>query len=173
MNYEALCNDELKRRFNVSIDSVNKMHKRKFNVEALTTGGLWFQRSSESKDGVMSMYLVLSNKFFRNSFTRFLKIPSTNILGVNVQVVKTDDSALLTYTFETWSSFYEMLRRLPEEMSGWGFTLILMDSRCLGVSEEFLEYLHYNNGKMRSISGLNDSTRYHQRIVRKALLSFA
>ncbi len=171
MDYQVLCNRELQRRFNVSIDSVNKMRKRKLSVDTFTTGALWFQRSTENLDGVMSMYLLLTSKLFMKSLTRYLKMPSTNIHGVNVQVVKADESVLLTYTFEKWSSLYEMLDRLPEEMSGWGVTMIFTDGRCFGLSEELLEVFHYNNGAFTSIAGISDSTRNHQRVVRKALLS--
>lgn len=173
MDYQVLCNEEMTKRFNVSIDSVNKMHKRKFSVDNCTTGALWFQRSTENLDCVMSMYLLLTSKVFMKSLTRYLKMPSTNILGVNIQVVKTDESVLLTYTFEKWSSLYEMLDRLPEEMSGWGVTMIFTDGRCFGLSEELLEVFHYNNGVFTSIAGIPDPSRNHQREVRKALLSLA
>jgi hypothetical protein len=173
MDYQDLCSREFKRRFNVSIDSANKMRKRKFSVQMMTSGAIWFKKPTESGVGVMSMYLLMSSTVFMKSLTRYLKMPSTNILGVNVQVVKTDNSALLTYTFETWSAFHEMLCRLPKEMPGWGVTWIFMDGSSFGVSEEFLEIIHYDNGIYTSITGFDDFSRLHQREVRKALRSFA
>lgn len=171
MDYKILCNRELQRRFNVSIDNVNKMRKRKFHLQS-AHGAIWFSKPPEDGYSVVCVHMLITSEWLFNSFKDDLYSNVISKYGIDVNVYKTNNSALIKYSACTWLDFYELLNRLPDHMPTGRTTWISLHADYYKNAHEFIKHIHTGSGELSSCSYPNDQSAKVLREIKSAMLSF-
>ena len=172
MDYEVLCNRELQRRFNVSIDNVNKMRKRKFHLQS-AHGAIWFSKVPTDPNSVICMHMLVTSEDCFWTIKDELYSKAFSKYGFDVNVFKTDDSALVKYSAHTWFDLYQLLNRLPGYMPTGKTTWISFNAQYYENAHEFIKHIHTGSGDLSWCCYANDRSAKVLREIKSAIFSFA